>query len=201
MQGQGSGVTSEGMAPWIVRACTLVRGGTRWSPINLGCSGQTSAVALAAAQSALPILKPHMAAFQCGSQNDNSGVAIGTLLLMQQLTLAWLGRAHEFLKTCASNQIAPVLMTVAPFPPGIIASSSLGLTIDAERRAHNARVRAICAAGGARLFDKDALLSDAGNVDAFGVYRIRAELTGDGGSHQNEAGSKILATDFSALLA
>lgn len=195
-QGQGATVTDEGMAPWAVRACTLVDRGLRWSPINLGCSSQTQATFLAAAQSALPVLKPHMAAFQCGSPNDGP---FTTLLSMQQYTVAALGRVHEFLKTCSSNSITPVLETWAPCAVATIASSALGLTIDAERRAHNDRIRAICVAGGAKLFDYDALITDGGTVDAFGVFRIRAALTSDG-THPNEAGSKILAAAFTALL-
>lgn len=186
-QGQGSTVTDEQMQPYVMRACNRFTAG-KWSPINIGCSSQTQATFLAAAQSAIPALKPAVAMFQAGSVNDG---AWATLLAMQQYTIAAMGRVQTFLALCAANSVQPVLATWIPVPAASIASSALGLTIDAERRAFNARIRAIGAAGGAMIFDADALLTDNGTVDAFGVRRIAASLTPDG-THPNEAGSKVL---------
>lgn len=193
MQGQGSVVTAEGMMPWPVRACNRRSGKHRAVAINYGCSGQKLSVFLAVAKAKIPGMYAKVTVMESASTNDGPWT---TLLAMQQYTAAALSAVHDFIDTCIANNKIPVVMTFPPVAPSIIASSALGKTIDNERVAHNTRIKALTSA---LVYDFDAILTDSGSVDAYGVCRIKAALTSDA-MHENETASDLLATDFAKLL-
>jgi hypothetical protein len=202
VQNNATITNAEPYAPWGARACYAAGAGDgrAWSPINFGCAGVGMAAYYAAVIVAIPALQPHAASLAIASVNDMSGLT--TLALAQTyFSITCRQRVMDFIALCNTNRVRPILQTMQPAPASFgIASSALGKTIDNERRAHNAWARSLCGASAAALlFDLDALLTDSGTVDAFGVYRIQAALTPDG-THQNEAGVRLMVPVFASIL-
>lgn len=191
-QGQGSPVSDEQYNPWLVRACTGYIGNSIFTPLNFGCSGLKFNDYFSCALVNIPLLKPYSAELQCASTNDGPWA---TLLDAQKYFQMTFGKCQEFVEICSLNGVIPILGTMMPCSSGTIPSSALGKSIDNLRVAHNARCIAYCNSIGIPYFDPDGLINDGGTVDAFGVYRIKSQLTNDS-IHQNEAGTKLFAQEY-----